>query len=134
MQIILSDHNCEGQAQALFDLLRYESDWLHLVPMELKWFDDVGLLHTADDKIVWQLCQEQGYLLLTGNRSTKDGIKSLEFQIRHLATSDCLPVLTIGNLKRVLPDLDYRRRCAIRLAEIVDELHLVRGVLRLFLP
>lgn len=134
MRIILSDHNCEGQAEALFNLLRYQSDWLELVPMELKRFDDVGLAYTADDRVVWQLCQEQSYLLLTGNRSTKDGIKSLEYQIRDLATPDCLPVLTIGNLKRVLPDIEYRRRCAVRLAEIVDELHLYHGTIRLFLP
>ncbi|MBV7335092.1 ACP S-malonyltransferase [Chloroflexi bacterium TSY] len=134
MQIILSDHNCEGQAQAIFDDLRYQGEWLDLVPMELKWFDDVGLLSTADDKVVWEFCQEMGYLLLTGNRSTKADAKSLEYQIRDLATPNCLSVLTIGNLKRVLPDINYRRRCAIRLATIVDELHLCRGVIRLFLP
>jgi|GEM_PF-6875578 len=27
MQIILSDHNCEGQAQAIFDILQRYGDW-----------------------------------------------------------------------------------------------------------
>lgn len=134
MQIILSDHNCEGQAQAIFDVLRYQGDWLDLVPMELKWFRDYDLPDTTDDDLVWQFCQEQGYILLTGNRSTKDGNESLKYHIRHLTTDDCLPVLTIGNLKRVLPDPHYRRRCAVSLAEIVADLDLYRGITRLFLP
>ncbi|MEZ4733427.1 MAG: hypothetical protein R3E79_40545 [Caldilineaceae bacterium] len=134
MQIILSDHNCVGQANAIFDFLYYQSEWLELVSMELKLFHDVGLRDTADDQIVWQLCQEQGYILLTGNRSTKDGEKSLEHQIRHLATVDCLPVLTIGNLKRVLTNRIYCRRCAESLVDIVADLHRFRGAVRLFIP
>ena len=43
MQIILSDHNCEGQAKAIFDILRYDDTWLDLVPMELRWFCDIKL-------------------------------------------------------------------------------------------
>lgn len=134
MQIILSDHNCEGQAQTIFEFLRYQGEWLQLVAMDLKLFRDVGLRNTADDRIVWRFCQEQGYILLTGNRSTKDGEKSLEHQIRHLATPDCLPVLTIGNLKRVQADQIYCRRCAERLVDIVADLHRFRGTLRLFVP
>ena len=38
MQVILSDHNCEGQASAIFDILLYDGTWLELVPMQLKWF------------------------------------------------------------------------------------------------
>lgn len=134
MQIILSDHNCEGQAKTIFDFLRYQAEWLQLVPMDLKLFRDVELRHTDDDQIVWQFCQEQGYILLTGNRSTKDGEKSLEYQIRHLATADCLPVLTIGNLKRVQADKIYCRRCAERLVDIVADLRRLRGTVRLFIP
>jgi len=54
--------------------------------------------------------------------------------VRRLLTPDSLPVLTIGNLQRVLADPTYRRACAERLAEIVDELHKYRGVTRLYLP
>lgn len=134
MQIILSDHNCEGQADAIFNILRYDGDWLQLVPMELRWFRDVGLAIEADDELVWQTCQEYGYLLLTGNRSTKDGNESLEYKIRHLRTLDSLPVITIGNLKRVGSDLTYRRRCAVQLAEIVSDIDNLRGIMRLFIP
>lgn len=134
MQTILSDHNCEGHAEAIFNILRYDGLWLELVPMELIWFHQADLSDQANDEIVWRLCQERGYLLLTGNRTTKDGNKSLEMSVRRLVTPDSLPVLTIGNLQRVLADPAYCRACAERLAEIVDELHKYRGVTRLFIP
>lgn len=134
MQIILSDHNCEGQAQAIFNVLIWDGTWLELVPMTLKWFRDVNLPHSTDDEIVWRFCQEQGYILLTGNRSGSDGDESLEQRIRDLNTDNCLPVLTIGNLKRVQADPVYPERCAERLAEIVGDLKAYRGTMRLFLP
>lgn len=134
MQIILSDHNCEGQAEALFDVLEYDQDWLKLVPMELQWFRDVGLSERASDETVWRFCQEHEYILLTGNRSTKDGDKSLELTIRHLVTPSSFPVLTISNLRRIDSDPIYRRRCAIKLAELVDDIEQSRGVTRLYLP
>lgn len=134
MQIILSDHNCEGQAKAIFDVLQFDGIWLQLVPMQLKWFQQVNLSINATDEAVWRLCQEQGYLLLTGNRTADDKERSLEFAIRRLITPDSLPVITIGNLQRLNADLAYRKACAERLAEIVDELHKYRGVTRLYLP
>lgn len=134
MQVILSDHNCEGQAQAIFDVLTYRGTWLELAPMELSWFRDVHLPATADDEDVWHFCQKHGYILLTGNRRTDDREKSLEFVIQRLVKSDSLPVLTIGNLKRINADLGYRERCAERLAEIVFSLERYLGSGRLYLP
>ena len=88
----------------------------------------------TNDETVWRFCQEKGYLLLTGNRSAKDGSISLELTVRRLVTKTSLPVLTIGDLERVLDDRQYCERCAERLAEIVldlEERHL--GVTRLYL-
>lgn len=71
---------------------------------------------------------------LTGNRTTKDGQQSLELTVRRLITPTSLPVITIGNLQRILSDRKYCERCAERLAEIVldlEERHL--GVTRLYL-
>ena len=142
MQIILSDHNCEGHARKIFNVLVYDGDCLKLVPMKLQWFRDVGLSERASDETVWRFCQKHGYILLTGNRSTKacpersrrDGSQSLELTIRDLVTSDSLPVLTISNLQRVNSDLVYRRECAEQLAEIVDDIERFRGTPRLYLP
>lgn len=134
MQVILSDHNCEGHAEAIFNMLRYDELWLELVPMELVWFYQVDLSDKANDEAVWRLCQERGYLLLTGNRTADDGNASLEMSVRRLVTPESLPVLTIGNLQRVLADPNYCRACSERLAEIVDDLPKYRGVTRLFIP
>jgi hypothetical protein len=49
-------------------------------------------------------------------------------------TPTSLPVITIGNLKRVLPDLAYRKLCAARLAEIVYDLENFRETMRVYLP
>jgi len=133
MQVILSDHNCEGQAELIFNVLRFDGTWLELVPMELKWFSDVNLSDKTNDEDVWKFCQKNGYILLTGNRSTKDGEKSLEFQIRKEQVKECLPVLTIGNLKRINSDVVYRVKCAENLAQIIYDLDLHLGRVRLYL-
>lgn len=134
MQIILSDHNCEGQAKAILDVLRYDGTWLELSPMKLLWFRDIALPTATKDEAVWRLCQERGYLLLTGNRTNDDKGESLEFAIRNLLTPMSLPVITFSNPDRVLPDPAYRKRCAERLAEIVYDLETLRGVMRIFIP
>ena len=134
MQVILADHNCEGHAKAIFDVLLYDVAWLQLVPMQLQWFRDIKLSTKAKDEEVWQLCQNRGYILLTGNRTASDKKESLESAIRRLVTPDSLPVLTIGNLQRVLADPNYCRACSERLAEIIDDLPKYRGVTRLFIP
>ena len=54
MQVILSDHNCEGQAELIFNVLRFDGTWLELVPMELKWFRDVKLSDKSADAEVWK--------------------------------------------------------------------------------
>lgn len=70
---------------------------------------------------------------MTGNRTTKDGVESLELTVRRLVTSTTLPVLTIGNLNRILYDRNYCERCAERLAEIVMDVEIYRGITRLYL-
>ena len=131
-QIILSDEKCVGHAVVIFrDLKRL--GYQDLLEVELRTFESSGLAEGLADKAVWQFCQENGYLLLTGNRTTKDGHRSLEFVIRHLVKPTSLPVLTIGNLERTLTDPDYCERCAERLAVIVADLHDYLGITRLYL-
>ncbi len=133
MQQILSDHNCERHAQEIFYALQrlgYDA----LIPMTLNIFPDVNLPYSARDETVWRLCQEKGFLLLTGNRRIADEEDSLELTIRRLYAPNILPVLTIGDINRVLYDRNYCERCAIRLTEIVLDLDTLRGVTRLYLP
>jgi hypothetical protein len=133
MQIVLSDHNCEGQARAIFRALD-TGGYLKLIPMELRLFVDVGLSASAEDAAVWQHCQDNGFVLLTGNRKTSDGERSLESTIRRLRTAESLPVLTISNLRRVLSDPAYCQDCSLRLAEVILNIETYRGVHRLYLP
>ncbi len=82
-QIVLSDENCVGHSRAIVNALE-RIDMLKLTDVELRTFDEVGLPEGADDETVWRFCQENGHLLLTGNRTMKDGAVSLEVVIRHL--------------------------------------------------
>ena len=135
MVIVLSDHNCLGQARQLF-LVVNQPEYAE-IEVELKSFDDVGLPKEADDETVWKFCQDNGVLLLTGNRSGADGEMSLEAVVRHHYTPEILPVLTISNLKRVIPDKDYCERCALKLLEFVIDMvdeDKYLGVTRLYLP
>lgn len=133
MQIILSDHNCEGQAQQIIFALN-RIGLAVMVPVQLLLFSDVGLPFNASDEVVWQLCQDENYLLLMGNRRVADGEDSLELTIRRLYAPDILPILTIGDLNRIFYDRDYCEQCAESLAEIVLDLDTLRGVTRLYLP
>lgn len=133
MQTVLSDYNCEGQARAIFRALD-AGGYLKLIPLELRFFVDVGLSADAEDVVVWQHCQDHSLVLLTGNRKTSDGERSLESTIRRLSTSNSLPVLTISNLRRVLTDPIYCQACVLRLAEVMLDLEVYRGVQRLYLP
>ena len=129
----ISDHDCEGQAEAIVELLR-RSHWGEIMSPTLYRFEDVGLSISADDADIWQFCQDNGYLFITGNRSTKAGHKSLEAAIRARFEEDSLPVLTIGNPKRVIPDSYYRQKCVDKLAEIIFDIEQRLGVMRLYLP
>lgn len=130
--IILSDENCGGHSSAIFHALA-RLGFADLLALELKTFEEVGLFQGTTDEEVWRFCQQHEYFLLTGNRTTKDGSQSLELVVRHLVTSTSLPVLTIGDLERILVDRWYCERCAERLAEIVFNIEDYRGVTRLYL-
>lgn len=133
MQVVLSDHNCEGQARAIFRTLAHNG-YLDLMPLELRLFADVGLAEDINDEDVWRFCQRNDLLLLTGNRKTTDGPHSLEMVIRRDATPHSLPAITISSLRRVLNDPDYRDRCAQRLAEIVLDIDSYRGLYQVYIP
>lgn len=132
-RIILSDEHCGKHAENIYHALE-RLGYVELLFLEFKVFREVGLEQGATDETVWRFCQENGYLLLTGNRTAKDGQRSLEFTVRRLVTDISLPVITIGDLDRILVDRGYCERCAEQLAEIVMDLEeRYRGVTRLYL-
>ncbi len=131
MITILADHNIEGQAVLLLGTLVAEG-WLELCPTELVLFADVGLPLESSDRVVWRLAQARGMILLTDNRSQR-GEDSLEQTIREENTTTSLPVLTIGNVSRLV-ERAYREQCAARLVEIVLDMDNYVGTGRLFIP
>jgi hypothetical protein len=131
--LLLSDENCAGQVEAIF----FELGWLgyvELLEIGLLTWKQAGLDKGMDDEAIWRFCQDGHCLLITGNQTGSDEEKSLEYVIRQLVIPTSLPVLTIGNLKRVMRDRRYCIACAQRIADIVFELDIYLGVTRLYLP
>ena len=131
MITILADHNIEGQAIALWGILRAEG-WLELVPLRLVTFAQAGLPPESSDRELWRFAQGHGMILLTSNRRMRDA-DALEQTIREENAPSSFPVLTIGSVKRMI-EKTYRERCAVRLLEIVLDLENCMGAGRIFIP
>jgi predicted nuclease of predicted toxin-antitoxin system len=131
MITILVDHNIEGQAGMLLGTLA-AMGWLELFPLQMKTLENVGLPFDSSDREVWRFAQANGMVLLTDNRRMKEK-DSLEQTIREENTINSLPVLTIGNVRRI-PEKTYRERCANRLLEILMDLENYLGTSRIFIP
>lgn len=129
--VILSDHDIEGHAHALFGVLGAEG-WLELVDMSLTTFTELNLPFNSSDRAVWRFAQANGMLLLTNNRNL-DGKDSLEQTLREENQPNSLPVITIANVGR-LSERRYRERCAFKLLEIVLELPQHLGRSRIYIP
>ncbi len=131
MITILADHNIEGHALTLLGTLA-KAGWLELIALRVVTFADIGLQYTSNDREVWRFTQANAMILLTDNRNMKDQ-DSLEQTIRDENTTTSLPVLTIGNSKR-LDEAAYRDRCAERLLEIGTNIEKYLGIGRIFIP
>lgn len=130
--MFLIDHNLKGHALVFFGAIASQG-WLDIVPIQFVTFAEIELPIDSNDRIVWQLAQENQMILLTANRSMK-GNDSLEQVMREENTSTSLPVITIGNAERLLNDSEYRERCVERLIEIVLDIDDYRGSRRIFIP
>ncbi|NJN97739.1 MAG: ACP S-malonyltransferase [Anaerolineales bacterium] len=129
--LILVDHNIEGYAVILsgaFDTM----GWSELFPVHFVTFREIGLLPDSNDRIVWRFAQAHQMMLLTDNRNMK-GLDSLEQTLQEENTLTSLPVLTVGNIARMV-EREYRERCVTRLAEIIENLENYLGASRLFIP
>lgn len=129
--VVLADHNLEGQAQLLWKTLE-SSGWLELFSLRLVLFAEVELPEDSNDRQVWRFAQQQGMILLTGNRRMT-GEDSLEQTLREENTLTSLPVLTMGNLNRMV-ESKYRKECMDRLLDILLDLENYRGIGRIFIP
>ena len=132
--LILTDNDVIGAVRALRRILE-SPEWVDLTAtlalqfIELK---DIELPTDAPDGAVWHRSQDVGALLITGNRSSGEG--SLDQTIAEQAGPESLPVLTIGDPRRVIRDPAYARECAISLLDFVERIETLRGTGRLFIP
>jgi hypothetical protein len=96
-------------------------------------FADLGLPEDAADSLIWQTCQREQLVLVTGNRNSL-GPDSLEVTIRALNTPESLPVITLATPPRVLHERSYAERTAICFLERLLDIDRYRGAGRLYVP
>lgn len=134
MITLLVDANLDGHAELLERRLRSE-EWKELsehLEIHFLHFEDVDLDRAAKDNVVWRLCQQHRYYLLTANRN-KHSDDSLETTIRNEGTTEDLPALTIGDANRLLQSTEYLERVVGRLLEYLLDEAAICGAGRLFL-
>jgi hypothetical protein len=105
----------------------------HELAVRVESFASLGLPENTSDAALWQFCQTQQIILITGNRN-KAGPEALEAVIERNNTPTSLPVLTIGAPPWVLSSRAYAERVATRLLEILLDVEQYRGTGRLYLP
>jgi hypothetical protein len=127
--------NCEGHLQVLLRLFQDEDrlEFWTFMNLDTPSFSDLGLLPDSPDQLVWQRCQDERLVLLTGNRNAQ-GADSLEMVIRTLGTVHSLPVVTLADATRLLHDGIHARRAADKLLQILFEIDQHRGAGRLYIP
>ncbi len=129
---LLADNDVVG-AVRVFQRILESPEWSEWTSaLEFTELRDAGLPRDAPDAAVWQRSQDIGALLITGNRSS--GEDSLDQTIQEQGRPESLPVLTIGDPRRVIRDPVYARECAMSLLDFVERIETLRGTGRLFLP
>jgi hypothetical protein len=96
-------------------------------------FQQAGLPQNAKDDVVWRLCQNNGYYLLTANRNNKSD-DSLEATIRREGTAVSLPVFTLADANGIYHSNAYLDDVVESLLEYLLDEDNVRGAGRLYLP
>jgi hypothetical protein len=135
MRGLLADVNAEGQARAILSICR-SADWrfvwdaLDLRPYE---FSDFGLNRQMPDVELWHFCQNEKLILVTGNRNAEDAT-SLDAAVRQHRTASSLPIVTIGDMRRILQDRTYLQRATEQLLEFLTEMETHLGTGRIYIP
>jgi hypothetical protein len=131
----MADNDVQGQFDAIVRFLQSET-WQRFwqdAAVTVLTLPGVGLDRDTSDNVVWQTCQGQQVVLVTGNRN-KEGPESLEQTIRTLNQADSLPVITISDPIRFMHDRAYAERAAIKLLEYLLEIDKHRGAGRIWVP
>ena len=105
MLTLMADHDVEGHLDVLLRIWTSDawSDLWQSLQCEIVSFQRLGIAHDISDADLWQRCQNEGIVLVTGNRN-EESEESLEATIQSLASAGSLPVLTIADPRRVMND------------------------------
>jgi len=132
---LLVDANIQGHAN-IIEMQIKNSDWLEyaeFAELHFLFFDDVGLAPDAPDDLIWRLCQQEGYWLLTDNRN-KESEDSLQATLLREGTSTSTPVITISSSKRLLKNRTYLDSVIAKLIEYALNAEQYLGAGRLYIP
>jgi hypothetical protein len=135
MKGILADNDVGGHVALIMSIWQspaWREVWDSLA-LALYSFADAGLNVEATDADIWHACQKAQIVLITANRND-DGPDSLQATIREHNTAMSLPVLTLGNAKRLVVDKAYARQTAEKALEYLLDIEKYRGVGRLYVP
>jgi len=133
---ILADHNIAGQTRDLVDDFYGSEEWSEIwksLGLSFLVFSNIGLDHRSPDDLVWQTCQDNGLILITGNRN-HDGPDSLEATLRERLQSDSLPVITVSKPKSLGLNALYTAQVGIKLLDYLLFIDRYRGIGRLYVP
>ncbi len=135
MKGILADNDVEGLFEVLLRRLQDEPwrEFWQSLNLAVQTFATMGLVRDAPDLTVWQTCQEQQVVLITGNRN-QDSPTSLETAIRRFNAPDSLPVITLANPARIARSSSYTERVVERLLEYLLNIASYRGAGRIYVP
>ena len=120
---LLADVNVSGYMAYLQLRLVALGFWPVFVELglDLATFNQVGLAEDANDRIVWNFCQREGWVLFTENRNHKDE-DSLNAVLEDSFRSGNLPVVTLANKSRFVEDREYANRIAADVADVLYEI------------
>src|SRR5947209_98409 len=120
MHGLLADVNVQGHLTYLRRILELVGllQVLTALGLDLVTFADIGLPRDLDDRSLWHLCQENGWVLFTENRN-HDGPDSLQATLTDAWHSGNLPVLTLVNKTRFEHSREHAERVARDVAELL---------------
>jgi hypothetical protein len=132
---LLIDAHLDGHAQLLAMRLGIETwrEFCGHLEIQFLHLEQVGLDRTAKDDVLWRLCQQKGYYLLTANRNLESE-DSLEATIRREGTAESLPVFTFADADRIYQSTAYLDDVVETLLEYLLDEARYRGAGRLYLP
>jgi len=120
MRGLLADVNVQGHLPYLRRMLEFNQLWDILADLKvsLATFRTLGLSPKIDDRSLWQLCQQDEWVLFTENRNLEDE-DSLEATLVDSWQPGQLPVLTLASKPRFERSPEYASQVAVDIAELL---------------